>query len=107
MLPEQEVFLLDEPFGALDALSRAQIHEWLLGLWAALHKTVVLVTHDVDEAIFLSDRVYVMTARPGRVKLVQPIALPRPRRLELVTDAAFIALKVTLLTALRLECVVP
>jgi ABC-type nitrate/sulfonate/bicarbonate transport system ATPase subunit len=107
MLPEQEVFLLDEPFGALDALSRAQIHEWLLGLWDALHKTIVLVTHDVDEAIFLSDRVYVMTARPGRIKLVQRIDLPRPRRLEIVTAADFVTLKARLLAALRLERLAP
>jgi ABC-type nitrate/sulfonate/bicarbonate transport system ATPase subunit len=103
ILPEHEVFLLDEPFGALDALNRAQIHEWLLGLWATLHKTVVLVTHDVDEAIFLSDRLYVMTARPGRVQLVQVIDLPRPRRLEMVTTAPFVALKARLLAALRQE----
>ena len=103
ILPEQEVFLLDEPFGALDALNRAQIHEWLLGLWETLHKTIVLVTHDVDEAIFLSDRMYVMTARPGRVQLVQVIDLPRPRRLEMVTTAPFVALKAQLLAALRQE----
>jgi ABC-type nitrate/sulfonate/bicarbonate transport system ATPase subunit len=64
---------------------------------------MVLVTHDVDEAIFLSDRVYVMTARPGRVKLVQPIDLPRPRRLETLTEPPFVALKATLLAALRQE----
>jgi ABC-type nitrate/sulfonate/bicarbonate transport system ATPase subunit len=103
ILPEQEVFLLDEPFGALDALNRAQIHEWLLGLWETLHKTIVLVTHDVDEAIFLSDRMYVMTARPGRVQLVQVIDLPRPRRLEMVTTAPFVALKAQFLAALRQE----
>ena len=107
MLPEQEVFLLDEPFGALDALSRAQIHEWLLGLWDALQKTIVLVTHDVDEAIFLSDRVYVMTARPGQMQLVQRIDLPRPRRLEMVTAADFVTLKARLLAALRLERLAP
>jgi ABC-type nitrate/sulfonate/bicarbonate transport system ATPase subunit len=101
ILPEHEVFLLDEPFGALDALNRAQIHEWLLGLWATLHQTIVLVTHDVDEAIFLSDRTYVMTARPGRVQLVQVIDLPRPRHLELVTTAPFVALKARVLAALR------
>jgi ABC-type nitrate/sulfonate/bicarbonate transport system ATPase subunit len=101
ILPEQEVYLLDEPFGALDALNRAQIHAWLLGLWETLHKTIVLVTHDVDEAIFLSDRMYVMTARPGRVQLVQVIDLPRPRRLEMVTSASFVALKAQLLSALR------
>ena len=103
ILPEQEVFLLDEPFGALDALNRAQIHAWLLGLWETMHKTIVLVTHDVDEAIFLSDRMYVMTARPGRVQLVQVIDLPRPRRLEMVTTAPFVALKAQLLAALRQE----
>jgi ABC-type nitrate/sulfonate/bicarbonate transport system ATPase subunit len=104
ILPEHEVFLLDEPFGALDALNRTQIHEWLLGLWETLHKTIVLVTHDVDEAIFLSDRIYVMTSRPGRVQLVQMIDLPRPRRLEMVTTAPFVALKARLLAALRQEC---
>src|SRR5262249_12581764 len=103
VLPEPEVFLLDEPFGALDALNRAQIHEWLLGLWGTLHTTIVLVTHDVDEAIFLSDRMYVMTARPGRVQLVQAIDLPRPRRLEIVTTAPFTALKAQMLAALRQE----
>ena len=106
ILPDQEVFLLDEPFGALDALSRSQIHAWLLDLWAVLHKTIVLVTHDVDEAIFLSDRVYVMTERPGQIQLVQPIDLHRPRRLEIVTEAPFVALKARLLSALRRERVV-
>lgn len=101
VLPEHEVFLLDEPFGALDALNRAQIHAWLLGLWETLQQTIVLVTHDVDEAIFLSDRLYVMTARPGRVQLVQVIDLPRPRRLEMVTTAPFMALKARMLTALH------
>jgi ABC-type nitrate/sulfonate/bicarbonate transport system ATPase subunit len=103
LLPDHEVFLLDEPFGALDALSRAQIHEWLLGLWATLHKTIMLVTHDVDEAIFLADRVYVMTARPGRVKLAQDIDLPRPRHLGMLTTSPFMALKAHLLAALRQE----
>jgi len=103
ILPEHEVFLLDEPFGALDALNRSQIHEWLLGLWETLHKTIVLVTHDVDEAIFLSDRLYVMTPRPGCVQFVQVIDLPRPRHLEMVTSAPFVALKAHVLAALRQE----
>jgi ABC-type nitrate/sulfonate/bicarbonate transport system ATPase subunit len=102
-LPEHEVFLLDEPFGALDALTRTQLHAWLLGLWEALYKTIVLVTHDVDEAIFLADRVYVMTARPGRVTLIQPIQLPRPRHQEIITTVAFTTLKAKLLAALRQE----
>jgi ABC-type nitrate/sulfonate/bicarbonate transport system ATPase subunit len=64
------------------------------------------VTHDVDEAIFLSDRVYVMTERPGQIQLVQPIDLHRPRRLEIVTEAPFVALKARLLSALRRQRVV-
>ncbi len=103
VLADQEVFLLDEPFGALDALNRSQIHEWLLGLWQELNKTIVMVTHDVDEAIFLSDRVYVMTARPGAMKLVAPTELPRPRRLEMVTSPAFVSLKAKLLSSIREE----
>ena len=103
LLPAHDVLLLDEPFGALDALTRSQIHLWLLGLWETLHTTIVLVTHDVDEAIFLSDRVYVMTARPGHIKLAQPIDLPRPRHLDMLTTAAFMTLKARLLTALRAE----
>ena len=69
VLADQEVFLLDEPFGALDALNRTQIHQWVTGLWESMRKTIILVTHDVDEAILLSDRVYVMTARPGTMKI--------------------------------------
>jgi ABC-type nitrate/sulfonate/bicarbonate transport system ATPase subunit len=103
LLPEHEVLLLDEPFGALDALTRTQLHAWLLGLWETLHKTIVLVTHDVDEAIFLADRVYVMTARPGRVTLIQPVQLPRPRHQAVITTGSFTALKATLLAALRQE----
>ena len=103
VLADQEVFLLDEPFSALDALNRAQIQEWLLGLWESLSKTIVLVTHDVDEAIFLSDRVYVMTARPGRIKLVEDVELPRPRTLDMVTQAPFVSLKATLLASIREE----
>ena len=103
VLADQEVFLLDEPFSALDALNRAEIQEWLLGLWESLSKTIVLVTHDVDEAVFLSDRVYVMTARPGRIKLVQRVDLPRPRTLDMVTQAPFVSLKAKLLASIREE----
>ena len=103
VLADQQVFLLDEPFGALDALNRAEIHEWVLGLWASLKKTIVLVTHDVDEAIFLSDRVYVMTARPGRMKTVERVDLPRPRTLEMLTLGSFVSLKARLLASIREE----
>ena len=103
VLADQEVFLLDEPFGALDALNRSHIHQWLTGLWESLRKTIVLVTHDVDEAIFLSDRVYVMTARPGGMKIVHPVTIPRPRGPEVVTSPEFVALKSALLSAIREE----
>lgn len=103
VLADQEVFLLDEPFGALDALNRTQIQEWLQALWMELKKTIVLVTHDVDEAIFLSERVYVMSARPGRMKMVTPVDLPRPRTLEMVTQPEFVSLKARLLKSIREE----
>ncbi|MDA1227459.1 MAG: hypothetical protein BZY79_02680 [SAR202 cluster bacterium Casp-Chloro-G4] len=103
VLADQEVFLLDEPFGALDALTRSQIQEWLLGMWRRVQKTIVLVTHDVDEAIFLSDRVYVMSSRPGRMKLVQVIDLARPRHAEMVTQPRFVELKAQLLASVRSE----
>ena len=102
-LADQQVFLLDEPFGALDALNRAQIHQWLTGLWESMRKTIVLVTHDVDEAIFLSDRVYVMTARPGTMKIVLPVNLPRPRSVDTLASAEFMRLKAALLNAIREE----
>jgi ABC-type nitrate/sulfonate/bicarbonate transport system ATPase subunit len=103
MLLGQELVLLDEPFGALDALTRAQMQEWLLDLWGSLGKTIILITHDVDEAILLSDRVYVLTARPGRVIMVLDIDLPRPREYRMITDPAFVNLKSRLLAPLRDE----
>ncbi len=101
MLMDQEIVLLDEPFGALDALTRVQMQEWLLELWDSLRKTIVLITHDMDEAILLSDRVYVLTQRPGRVTLVMDVDLPRPRSYEQVTEPQFARLKSRLLEPLR------
>ena len=103
MLLDQDVVLLDEPFGALDALTRVQMQEWLLDLWAALGKTIVLVTHDVDEAILLSDRVYVLTIRPGQVTMVLDVDLPRPRGFRQVTEPAFVDLKARILAPLHQE----
>jgi ABC-type nitrate/sulfonate/bicarbonate transport system ATPase subunit len=77
------------------------MHEWLLGIWAKLSKTVVLVTHDVDEAILLSDRIYVMTPLPGQVKAEFAIALPRPRRYDVALTQDFLAHKAALLSSLR------
>ncbi|WP_247802850.1 ABC transporter ATP-binding protein [Bradyrhizobium sp. 191] len=100
---ERDLMLLDEPFGALDALTRAMMQRWLLDVWQKYRRTILFITHDVDEAIFLGDRVLVMTARPGSVKLEQIVDLPRPRRPEIVTSPEFVRLKRTLLDAIEEE----
>lgn len=87
------VTLMDEPFCALDAQTRLQMQELLLTLWHDYHITVVFVTHDVDEAIFLSDRIVVLTERPGRIKAELRVSLPRPRTRELLTSPDFNNLK--------------
>jgi len=96
------VMLLDEPFGALDSLTRSDMQQWLLGVWEEVRTTVVFVTHDVAEAVFLSDRVYVMAPRPGRVCAVVDIDLPRPRHHDLPETDAFTALERRLRRELRL-----
>ena len=103
MLLDQDVVLLDEPFGALDALTRVKMQEWLLELWGTLGKTIILITHDVDEAILLSDRVHVLTARPAQTTMVLDVDLPRPRDFTQVTKPAFIDLKSRLLAPLYEE----
>ena len=100
---ERDLMLLDEPFGALDALTRAMMQRWLLDVWQKYRRTILFITHDVDEAIFLGDRVLVMTARPGSVKLEQVVDLPRPRRPEIVTSPEFVRFKRTLLDAIEEE----
>jgi sulfonate transport system ATP-binding protein len=79
LVVDPEILLMDEPFGALDTHTKLTLHAELLALWEAKHQTVVFVTHDLAEAITLADRVVVMTRRPGRVKLVYDVKLPRPR----------------------------
>jgi ABC-type nitrate/sulfonate/bicarbonate transport system ATPase subunit len=101
VLAGRSLLLLDEPFGALDALTRADLQAWLLDIWAAMGLTVLFVTHDVDEALFLSDTVHLLSPRPARVALTLPVDLPRPRHPEVVTSPAHVALKARLLAALR------
>jgi NitT/TauT family transport system ATP-binding protein len=101
LINEPHVLLMDEPFGALDALTRALMHEVLLDIWTKIPTTTIFVTHDIDEALFLGDRVIMMSARPGRV--IEDIRVPfeRPRRPELVTGIEFARLKRHFLDLLR------
>jgi len=106
LLFDTDVILLDEPFGALDAQTKADMQEWLMALWSDFQKTVVFVTHDVEEAIFLSDEIHVMGTRPGRLLESIPIALPRPRERSVTLSPEFVAIKercLQLLTAPKLD----
>ncbi|MFO0994027.1 MAG: ABC transporter ATP-binding protein [Hyphomicrobiales bacterium] len=98
-----DILLMDEPFGALDSQTRRTMQKLLLRVWEHSHKTVAFVTHDIDEAILLGDRVLVMTARPGRIKADIPIAIPRPRDPEITLEPEFIALKRQIIDQLRDE----
>jgi len=95
--------LLDEPFGSLDGITRSELQQWLLEVWSEVGSTVMLITHDVAEAVFLADRVYVMTPRPGRIATVIEIDLPRPRTLALEESPQFGALEARVREALRAD----
>lgn len=98
-----KVLLLDEPFGALDAQTRLIMQQILTNIWQKLRISVLFVTHDIDEAIFLSDRVYVMTARPGKIKAEFPIDLPRPRDSDCMLERDFLSLRRELAALIREE----
>jgi nitrate ABC transporter ATP-binding subunit len=97
------VLLMDEPFGALDAQTRGMMQELLLRVWEEHRITVMFITHDVDEAIFMSDRVLVMTARPGQIKQEFAVDLSRPRRYEIMMSPEFVALKHAIVETIREE----
>ena len=100
---DPEILLLDEPFGALDNQTRGLMQELLLGIWERSKKTVLFVTHDIEEAIFMASRVVVMTARPGRIKSDVAVDLPHPRHYTLKTSPEFSALKARLTEDIRVE----
>jgi ABC-type nitrate/sulfonate/bicarbonate transport system ATPase subunit len=97
------ILLMDEPFGALDHQTRELMQELLLGVWEAERKTVLFVTHDIDEAIFMGSRVVVMGARPGRIKCDLAVPLPHPRHYAMKTQPGFTALKAQLTEEIRSE----
>ena len=102
LLVDMDIILLDEPFAALDAQTKAQMQEWLLQLFSDFGRTVVFVTHDVEEAVFLSDEIHVMATRPGRVIERLPIDLPRPRDRSIASTPRFVAMKKYCVDLLRI-----
>jgi ABC-type nitrate/sulfonate/bicarbonate transport system ATPase subunit len=101
MLCDRDVVLLDEPFAALDAQTRSDMQEWLLDVWDDFKKTVIFVTHDVDEAIYLSDEIVTMSPRPGRILERRMLELERPRKRAIITSPAFSAYKAHFLALLH------
>ena len=101
LLAGKDVLLLDEPFGALDAITRAELQEWLRGALAAEPRTTVLVTHDIEEALLVCDRVAVMSARPGRIVLELDAGYGDGDRAAAIASAAFIEARSRALAALR------
>ncbi|WP_343594128.1 ABC transporter ATP-binding protein [Paracidovorax wautersii] len=100
---DPKILLMDEPFGALDNQTRVLMQELLLGIWEAERKTVMFVTHDIDEAIFMASRVAVFSARPGRIKTEIAVDLPHPRHYTIKTSPEFMALKARLTEEIRAE----
>ena len=99
-LSHHDVMLFDEPFGALDALTRRDLQSWLLDIWRQFNKTILFITHDVEEALYLSDRVIILSPRPCRLVLDLSVDLPRPRVLDLLVSPRFVELKAYLMSTL-------
>jgi ABC-type nitrate/sulfonate/bicarbonate transport system ATPase subunit len=97
----KDIMLLDEPFGGLDAITRAKMHQWLLQVLQQLEASVLFITHDIEEAIYLSDRIYILSERPAVVKKEIVINLERPRKRELLTSKEFTDLKSEILSLLQ------
>ena len=103
LIMQPQILLMDEPFGALDAQTRSLMQELLLEVWERHHQTVLFITHDIEEALLLADRVYVMTARPGRIKKIISVDIPRPRAMEITTSPEFNQLRREVLALIREE----
>src|SRR5262249_61877285 len=103
LLSEPDWILRDEPFGALDAQTKLKMQEWLTQLWSDFNKTVLFVTHDVEEASYLSDEVHVMATRPGRIIATIPVPLARPRIRGSVLTGEFLSIKERCLQLLHIE----
>jgi len=103
LIMQPQVLLMDEPFGSLDAQTRSLMQELLLEVWERHHQTVLFVTHDIEEALLLADRVCVMTARPGRIKKSIDVHIPRPRAIDVTTSPEFNALRRQVLALIREE----
>ena len=102
---DPRILLMDEPFGALDHQTRELMQELLLDIWEAEKKTVLFVTHDIDEAVFMANRVVVMSARPGRIKMDRAVSLPHPRHYSMKTTPVFSELKAELTEQVRAEVI--
>ena len=100
---DPQVLLMDEPFGALDAQTRSVMQELLLSVWDESHKTILFVTHDVEEAVFIGDTIYVMTARPGKIKARIVVDLPTTRTYDLKLSEKFLTIKREVLELIREE----
>ena len=100
---DPKILLMDEPFGALDNQTRVLMQELLLGIWESAQKTVLFVTHDIDEAIFMANRVAVFSARPGRIKTELAVPFPHPRHYTIKTSPEFMTLKARLTEEIRAE----
>ncbi|MFY4775316.1 ABC transporter ATP-binding protein [Metabacillus sp. RGM 3146] len=101
LLNKKDLLLLDEPFGKLDAITRLELQQWLMDICSSLKLTVLFITHDIDEAIFLSDRVYIMSARPGKVMKELTVPFSRPRSVEITGEAEFAELKRDMIKILK------
>ena len=103
VVQDRELLLLDEPFGALDALTRTEMQTWLQEVWQRYRWMVLMITHDIREAVYLSDRVVVLSARPATVRHEVRVDLPRPRELSMTTSPEFVALEAELVSVLHEE----